>query len=149
MEKFIHSMICNHISKYWPEVVFLTDHSGIRLTKNQAIKIKKLKSGRGIPDLLVLHPSGGFHGLVMEIKTDTAPIYRKDGTIRAGQHLFEQLETLTKLRRLGYAAYFVRGVGGGVTLFEKYIRGRIQPNDVDGNTFVWHDCTDPGLISLY
>ena len=77
--------------------VYAVPNDGKRPGKSGAIaKAKGLRSG--VPDICVPVPSGGFHGLYIEIKTDS-------GVVSPNQRIW-----LAWLRDHGYAAKVCRGV---------------------------------------
>jgi hypothetical protein len=116
-------MLCNYLRNNYPNVIFTSDLSGVRLPMGLARKVKNLKSTRGIPDLIVFQPMNGFHGLLLEIKAPDVQLYRKDGTgMLRDPHREEQTAVILQLRALGYAAYFVRGFPAGRSCIENYMR---------------------------
>lgn len=136
-ESFIHALICNYLRTNYPDVIFTSDLSGVRLGMNLAKKVKPLKSGRGIPDLIIFQPAGAYHGLLIEIKTEQAKVLKRDGTLRKDDHLAEQMQTITRLRNLGYAAFFVRGFEAGRTLIESYMKLGPLEHLIDSQPIEW------------
>jgi hypothetical protein len=129
MEKHIQSIVCRYISTYHRDIVFTSDQSGLRVMGHgQQQQLKYSKSCRGIPDLIIMHPAGGCHGLMIELKNDNVTIYRRDGELVADKHIREQYELLTHLRSIGYAAFFCMGVDGACGCIEKYVHGFITPD---------------------
>jgi hypothetical protein len=129
-EAYIHALLCNYLRTNYPEVVFTTDLSGVRLSMGLAKKCKPLKSSRGIPDLLILHPCNGWHALLIEVKTVNADqALLKNGKPRADEHLCEQLRVIERLRQLGYFACFVHGFAAGRKAIEDYFRCCFTPAD--------------------
>jgi len=72
----------------YPKVLFNVDLSGIRLTIGQAAKVKKLRSGRAFPDMVVYESTKNWHGLFMELKSKSP--YQKNGKLYSNNHLREQ-----------------------------------------------------------
>ena len=103
-EESLHKQICNYIKLQYPKVIFNTDLSGIKLTIGQAVKLKSLRSSRAFPDLFVYEPRGCFKGFFAEIKRDNP--YKKDGKLKANDHLKEQAEMIFKLLERGYYGGF-------------------------------------------
>lgn len=101
-------------------MIFTTDLSGVRLPIGLARTVKPLKSSRGIPDLIVLQPSGVYHGLMIEFKTPESNPYRRDGKLHASQRTGEQAAIITRLREKGYAAFFVCSLEDGIDLVRAY-----------------------------
>lgn len=120
-EALEHEMLCNFIKTNYPEVVFLSDASGIKMTMGQAMKWSRLKSHRGIPDLIILAPRGIYHGLMIELKRTGEKIYMKDGVTLKTDHLKEQDIVLKKLRACGYYAKFAVGFEEAKKIIEKYM----------------------------
>jgi hypothetical protein len=121
-EAFIHTLLCNFIRSNYPDVIFTSDLSGVRLPMGVAKKVKPLKSSRGIPDLLIFKPMNGYHGLLLELKTEDAKLFRKDGRgLLVDEHHAEQMQILLRLRLLGYAAFFARGIVNAKDCIQQYM----------------------------
>lgn len=123
-EAIEHEMLCNYIKVNYPEVVFLSDASGLKMTMGQAVKWSRLKSHRGIPDLIILYPSSGYHGLMIELKRTGEKIYKKDGSLKT-DHLKEQNEVLKILESIGYVARFAIGFDEARKLVDEYMNKMI------------------------
>jgi len=130
-EEAIQKQLCAFIRARYPDVIFTSDLSGVRVPIGLAQKMKMLKSQRGIPDLIIFYPAGGYHGLLIEIKTIEAQIFRQNGVIRSKPHLNEQLAAINQLRDLGYAAYFVRGFFTGRKCIENYMNLGLTAGEQD------------------
>ena len=102
-------MVCSYLRSDYPDVIFFSDLSGVKLPWGLAHKVASLKSQRGIPDLVILEPRNGYHGLVLELKKTGNNPYKKDGTLKSDPHLQEQDEVLRHLTALGYHAQFAVG----------------------------------------
>jgi len=77
-EASIHARVADHIKIKWPFVVFHTDYAaGLKMTIGQSAQNKRLQSGRGYPDLTILEPVNGLHGLLIELKREDSsnPIF--------------------------------------------------------------------------
>jgi hypothetical protein len=134
-EAYTHASLCNYLRTNYPDVVFTSDLSGVRLPIGLARAVKPLKSSRGIPDIIVLHPAGCYHGLLIELKALDVKLYRKDGKLISDEHIAEQAATIQKLRDVGYAAFFVCGFHAGRKLIDEFFA--LQPkcailNSCDG-----------------
>lgn len=104
--------------------IFRTDYAaGLKLTKGQAKTQFRLQSGRAYPDLFIPVPVGKYHGLYLELKTPTAGVILKDGTITKDKHVREQLEVLRTLHGLGYGAGMVIGHSQAKQAIEAYLNG--------------------------
>ena len=108
-EKQLHKQVCGYIKLQYQKVIFISDMSGLKTSIGVAVQMKALRSSRAIPDLIILHPSNGFAGLIIEIKVNVSDVYKKNGMIKTNQHILEQSEMLKRLSSLGYVAEF--GIG--------------------------------------
>lgn len=120
-EALEHSMLCSYMRTNYPHVVFLSDASGIKMTMGQAIKWKGMRSGNGIPDLIILQPRGIYHGLMIELKKTGEKIVKKDGTYKS-DHLKEQADVLSKLDAQGYYATFALGYEEAKKIIIEYMK---------------------------
>ncbi len=114
------------VSKYllmaYPGVIFTAESSGIRLTMGQAVKAKKQRSQRGLPDLMIFKARWGFNGLLIELKKEgQSPFKLKDGELKAGDHLREQAKAIKDLRREGYHACFCTGFDEARNVIDLYM----------------------------
>jgi hypothetical protein len=114
--------ICEYLSLQYPNVIFASDLSGIKLTKGLAVKIKKLKCARGIPDLFIYEPRKGYCGLAIELKATGVTVYKQDGTLKNDTHLQEQEEMLTRLSKKGYLALFCLGFDSAKLIIDTYLK---------------------------
>ncbi len=117
-----HKAICDYIKMQYPDVIFTSDASGIRLTIGNAKKMLALKAKCKIPDLLILEPKGGFHGLILEIKKEGAKVFKKDGTLYSNKHLEAQDKTLFNLIVKGYMADFAIGFDHAKEVIDNYMK---------------------------
>ena len=83
--------------------------------------LKKTRSCSGLPDIWILEPRKGYHGLLLEIKREGTKIYKKDGDIRKDAHLKEQEEILHQLKQKGYMAEFVVGFDNAKAILDFYL----------------------------
>ena len=118
-EEPIHNHICNYISMQYPDTIFTSDASGVKLTIGAAKAMKMKRSNHAIPDLLIFKPNGIYHGLILEIKTADTKLKTKKGTW-ATPHIAEQADTLEKLNKLGYCATFVCGFDEAKKCIDSY-----------------------------
>ena len=57
-----------------PEILFSATNGGVRLSMNQAKRMKAAGYLKGVPDLLFFEPRHGFHGLALELKAKRGKI---------------------------------------------------------------------------
>ena len=121
-EAILQQQIVNYLKYQYPDILFRSDFaSGMKLSIGQATRHKQLQSGRAWPDLFIAKPMNGKHGLFIELKADSAPLYKKNGDLVSSQHIQEQAGVLNELRRLGYDAHFGQGYEQTVDIIDKYM----------------------------
>ena len=122
-EKHLHQQICSYLNLQYPDVIYLSDPSGLKVSIGVAIELKKKRCKKyKIPDLIILKPMNGLHGLVLEIKVSVDDVFTKKMEIRTNEHIQEQHKTIRELVRLGYAAYFGIGFEGCKRLIDNYLK---------------------------
>lgn len=120
-EEMLHMQVCQYIRQKYPHVIFSSDPSGMYVSMNQAKKLKVLRSHSGLPDLWILEPRGGWHGLILELKKEGTELYKKNGTLRKNDHLEQQQRVLDMLKEKGYYATFSVGYDATISLIDKYL----------------------------
>ena len=121
-EEDVHAAVCKFIDLQYPNIIYLSDASGIRLPVGLAVKFAKLRCKRyKIPDLIILHPNKVYHGLIIEIKRDRDEVYTKRGEIKKSEHIQEQFKSLVALSDLGYCALMRCGFDEVVDLIKIYM----------------------------
>jgi len=121
-EESLQTAVSSYIKLQFPDVMFTAESSGIRLTIGQAVKAKKQRSQRGLPDMIILEPRGKYHGLCLELKKEGSSPFKKDGTLKAGQHLLEQSHAIRELKKRGYFACFCSGFYQSKEMIDAYMR---------------------------
>jgi hypothetical protein len=120
-EESVHVAIAAYIRAQYPNVLFTSESSGIRVPMHLAVMMKKQRSTHKQPDMIVLQPKGIFHGLILEIKKDHSEVFLKDGSISKKAHIQEQNNTLVMLRELGYCAMFACGFDDAKNKIDGYM----------------------------
>lgn len=148
-EESIYLQVANYMRHQYPAIIFRFDYgAGLKLTMGQAVKQKKMQSGRAYPDLFIAKPKTDrkecgegtvcfthYHGLFLELKREGVKLKRdKDakkvlqGELKlrkAGdwfdQHTEEQADMLLQLRMLGYEAQFAVGFDDAKRIIDKYL----------------------------
>ena len=100
----LHKSVANYIKMQYPNVVFNSDPSGIKLTIGQAVKMLKLKSNHKQLDVVILKSNMEYSGLVIELK-EKSP-FLKNGELSNLKHIQTQNETLKILNKQGYYSCF-------------------------------------------
>ena len=120
-ESQIHTAICQYIKLQYPNIIFTSESGGMFTSPGLANRIKKQRSGTGLPDLIILEPRNGYHGLCIELKSSPACLYKKDGTLKKSLHLIAQNEILERLRSLGYFSTFAVSFEGCKLIIDEYL----------------------------
>ena len=120
-EEALHKQICEYIAWQYPDAIFNTDMSGVRLTIGQAKKLKKLRSSNKMPDIPIYEPRGQYCGLFIEVKKETP--YTNSGTLKRSEHLEAQEQMLINLTKRGYKAKFVWTFDMAKDLIDNYLNG--------------------------
>jgi hypothetical protein len=107
-EAQLRAAVCQYIALQYPNAIFFHDLSGERMPIGLAVKLKKLKSSRAIPDLHILEPRHGFCGLQIELKREGERLIKSNGE-PATEHIAEQFYMLQALRDRGYLTFMVSG----------------------------------------
>jgi len=117
-EKTLHTAVTKYLKLQYPKVVFMSEASGLRASIGVARQLKAQRSRHRLPDLVILEPRGGFHGLIIELKVDTP--YKRDGSVKKGR-LQEQYKTLKALEDKGYRTAFGVGFDHTKTIIDSYM----------------------------
>jgi hypothetical protein len=123
-EESIQLAVCTYLKLQYPDVIFTCDlSSGMKLTIGQSVKSAKMRSSRGLPDIMILEPRGEgefrYCGLMIELKTEKAA--NKNGTVKQTDHTREQQEVLTRLEKKGYMAKFAIGFEQAKSIIDFYM----------------------------
>lgn len=97
------------IREKYPELAMLFHIANERSDKVQASILKKMGVKKGVPDLCLPVPSGKYHGLFIEMKTDT------------GRASAKQLWWISHLEANGYAAAVCYGWKQATDVLEWYL----------------------------
>jgi hypothetical protein len=125
-ETNLHIRIAYYIKHNYPDVIFTSESSGIKLSIGQAVVQKKMRSGRALPDLMLFEARRGYNGMFLEIKREGTIIYKLNGEIKRDKHLKEQEEVLSRLTDKGYFANFVVGYESAISLIDYYLENKKQ-----------------------
>lgn len=119
-EDRIHISICDFIRLQYPDVIFTSESSGMRLTIGQASKLARMRSGSKLADIWIAEPRGSYCGLFLEVKAETP--YKKDGELKKSDHLKAQSKMLERLVKKGYQAMFIWSLEQGIVEIRKYMK---------------------------
>jgi hypothetical protein len=117
--------ICKAIATYlkyqYPNVLYRFDGAGQNLSIAAARMNKSIQKIRGYPDLLILEPKSGYHGLFIELKKEGTKILNKAGK-PATDHIQEQQDCMTELALKGYFCAFAVGFDAAKNVIDKYFK---------------------------
>ena len=116
--------VVNYLQTTYPSALFNGAQilSSIPLrNKGFAKRAKQAGNTKGWPDLCISEPRNGFSGLFIELKSETARVYRKDGTA-ASEHIALQIETINELKARGYEAVLCVGFEAARQAIDEYFR---------------------------
>jgi hypothetical protein len=121
-EKHIHQQVCRYIDLQYPNVIYTSDPSGTRVSIGIAkeLKAKRCKKFK-IPDLIILHPSKDYCGLIIEIKASIDDVFTKKLEWRTSEHIAEQKRSIEQLQALGYYATFGIGFENTRKIIDEYM----------------------------
>lgn len=122
LEYALQCQIADYLRLQYPSVIFQSDLAGIKLTMGQAVKAKRIRAGRGYPDLFIARASRGYHGFFGELKIDSDEILTKAGSLRNVKHVQEQQAFLDSLFTEGYYAVFLCGFDEAKKSIDWYLR---------------------------
>lgn len=123
-ESQLQKSVCKYLKVQYPDVIFTSESSGLRLTIGQSIQAKAMRSEAGLPDLMIFEPMGVYKGLFLELKVKS--VWLKDGTLTIDKHVREQSEILKRLRAKGYLATFACGFDEAKRIIDWYLDAKIS-----------------------
>ena len=109
-EYHIQVAVVQWLRVQYPNALFTISPSGMKLPIGVAVKLKRMGYVAGTPDIMILEPRGGFHGLFVELK---AP---------AGRMTPEQKCFLEELNKRGYLATVCFGFDEAMSTITSYMK---------------------------
>ena len=110
------------VKNRYPEILCETDIAGAKLTPVQARKIYAQRQPRkGWPDVRIFEPRGEYSAFFIEYKKTGANILKRDGELRADEHLRQQAKLHKALLERGYLAGFVVGLENAKRAVKAYL----------------------------
>lgn len=120
-ELSIHNQVCKYLKLL--NVMFLSDFAaGIKLSAGMANRQSMQKSNHAFPDIHILEPRNGKHGLFIELKRDVSALYNKNGTYIKSEHIEAQRACIVALNEKGYHAQFCCGFDEAKTAIDNYLK---------------------------
>lgn len=117
------------MSKNYPQIMFRTDlSSGANKSRFMRSRARYLKSNDSFPDIEIYYPSGGYIGLMIEMKAVGKGAFLQSGELSQSEHIQEQHRCHEKLRAQGWFVCFAVGCEGAKEAFQRYINDPFDPN---------------------
>lgn len=120
-EDMLQIRLSEYIKETYPDVIFTAESSGLKLPMGLAIKAKRCRSSRALPDMWILEARKGYHGCCIELKREGENVYKKNGELRKDNHLREQQEVQMRLRNKGYFCEFAVGYDEAKAIVDFYL----------------------------
>ena len=120
-EERLQSQLSRYIRLQYPNVIFTSESSGLRVPIGVAVKMKDQRSEHKLPDMIILESNEKYNGLIIELKKNRAEIYKKDGTFKKSEHVEKQRKTLLLLKLQGYMAVFACGFEDAKNVVDYYM----------------------------
>ncbi len=121
-EANLQKNICKYLKMQYPRIRFKSGMEGERLAggANQGGRLRAIQYGPGHPDLVIYHQRDIHCGLALELKKETP--FKKDGSLKAGQHLVEQNEWLLYLKQNGWRAEFCWSFDDAKLIIDSFLK---------------------------
>ena len=117
----LQERVVKYVEYRYPEVMFYSDLSGIRLPIGLAVKVKKIQhKKRKWLDIFFPEPRLGFAGLFIELKKSRRDYLTKGGFIRQSEHVQAQWRTIQSLIARGFYADFAGGYDEAIEIINWY-----------------------------
>lgn len=118
----LQKAVSQYLKLQYPGVFFLSDTvANLKLTMFQKMRNKSIQcQSFKCPDLLIIEPRNGYHGLFIELKTESP--FKKNGEIKKNEHLTGQYETIKKLNEKGYKALFCWSLNDAIKIIDNYLK---------------------------
>jgi hypothetical protein len=103
--------VVQHIRAFYPDTIIAAIPNGGDRTASERVRLHSEGVLAGMPDLCVLEAKNGFHGLFVEMKTDTGKVSSKQSDIKL------------QLNAKGYKAVVARSAAEAIKTIEEYLNG--------------------------
>ena len=112
------------MKQQYPDTDFVCDvAAGMRLPIHVAAKVKRWRSRKSLPDMHIFEQRGQYTMLQLELKSSSAPLNKKDGTLLKNEHLEAQQVLHIKMRNKGFLAMFTKGFDQTKAVVRWYMSG--------------------------
>lgn len=103
--------LVQRVRAFYPDVIIASIPNGGNRTASERVRLHQEGVLAGMPDLCVLEPRNGVHGLFIEMKTAT------------GVQSKEQQGLQAKLNERGYLCVVAKSAIEGFNIVEEYLNG--------------------------
>jgi hypothetical protein len=103
--------VVQHFRAFFPDIIIAAIPNGGDRSPSERVRLHSEGVLAGMPDLCVLEPKNGFHGLFIEMKT------------KAGVVSSKQSDVNLQLNAKGYRAVVARSAAQAIKTIEEYLNG--------------------------
>ena len=103
--------VVQHIRAFYPDTIIAAIPNGGDRTASERVSLHSEGVLAGMPDLCVLEAKNGFHGLFVEMKTETGKVSSK------------QSDVGLQLNAKGYRSVVARSAAEAIKTIEEYLNG--------------------------
>jgi hypothetical protein len=130
-EYLIQREFVKYIKLKWRNsILYCASAGGLHTSYMQAAKMKAAGYVKGYPDMTILEPAGGYHGLFIEIKAEE------------GSPTKEQRAWAQKLNARGYKAVIAKGLEECIDELENYLRNGKEARKKEAHELQGNDTAD-------
>ena len=109
-ESEIQTRVVQFVRTFYPNTLIFSIPNGAHTTTKNRVRLSKEGLLAGAPDLAIMEPRHGFHGLFIELKTE-------DGVVSTAQN-----DVMQQLHQRNYLCYVARHHDTAIKIIEDYLR---------------------------
>jgi len=106
--------VVQHFRAFYPDVIIAAIPNGGNRSPQERVRLHSEGVLAGMPDLCVLEPTNGFHGLFVEMKTKAGVVSTKQSAVGL------------QLNAKGYRAVIARSAAEAIKSIEDYLNGQTK-----------------------
>ena len=104
--------VVQHFRAFYPDIIIAAIPNGGDRTASERVRLHSEGVLAGMPDLCVLEPKNGFHGLFLEMKTKAGVVSSKQSAVGL------------QLNAKGYLCLVSRSAPDAIKIIEDYLNGK-------------------------
>ena len=108
-EQLIQVEVMQHIADRYPDVLAFHVANERKSSKQQGAMLKRMGVLKGVSDIIIMEPRGGYHGAVIELKA------------KKGRPSSEQVKFISRAKERGYFGGFTVGARQSIRLVDWYL----------------------------